>query len=92
MNPTFWMTIRIGGRRIPFLLPLVLPLTLVMEILAILPLTIYAIRKKEYLPLKVVSRLYLSRFMFALMVHGGGFKINVCDGGDRFGIVGRIRY
>ena len=92
MNPTFWLTIRVKGRRIPLLLPLILPFTLAMEILALIPLAIYAIRKEEALPLKVVSRFYLSRLMLVLMLHGGGFRVKVCDGDNRVGIGGRIRY
>ncbi len=86
MSPTLWFKIHIKrqGKRIWIPLPLflVMPLVLVVEILAILPVAIYCIRKREYLPLKVVSRLYLSRFIFAFMLHGGKFKINVCQDND----------
>lgn len=92
MIPAFWLTIWIKGRRIPFPLPIILPLILVLEILALLPVAIYAIRKKEALPLKIVSRFCLSRFMLAFILHGREFNINVCDGTDRVGIGGRIRY
>ena len=86
MSPTLWFRIHIRGEskriRIPLPLFLILPLALAVEILAILPLVIYCIWKREYLPLKVVSRLYLSRFIFAFMLHGGGFRVNVCQGND----------
>ncbi len=92
MSPTFWLTIRIKGRRIPLLLPLILPLVLVAEILAILPMAIYAVWKKEAIPLKLVSGFYLSRLMIAFILHGGRFNISVCEGTDRVRIGGRIRY
>ncbi len=89
MSPTFWLTIQVKGRRIPFLLPIILPLILVVEILAIPVVAIYSIRKKEYFPLKLVSGLYLTRFMLAFMLHGGGFRVRVCDGDDVVRIGGR---
>ncbi len=88
MSPTLWFKIHISGKgkgkriRIPLPLFLILPLVLAVEILAILPVAIYCIRKREYLSLKVVSRLYLSRFIFAFMLHGGRFRVNVCQGSD----------
>ena len=86
MSPTLWFSIRIRRQEKRFWLPLplllILPLVLAVEVLTILPVAIYCIRKREYLPLKVVSRLYLSRFIFALMLHGGGFKVNVCQDND----------
>jgi len=92
MIPAFWLTIRIKGRRIPFPLPIILPLVLLLEIMALLPMAIYAVRKKESLPLKIVSRFYLSRFMLAFIIYGRKFKISVCEGADRVGVGGRIRY
>lgn len=86
MSPTLWFKIRIrgGGKRILIPLPLflILPLVLVVEILAILPVTIYCIRKREYLPLRVISGFYLSRFIFAFSLHGGRFKVNIRNGND----------
>lgn len=89
MNPTFWLTIRVAGRRIPVLLPIVFPLVLILEILAILPVTIYSIRKKQVLPLKLVVGFHFSRLMLVLMLHGKAFRVNVCDGDDRVYIGGR---
>lgn len=83
MKPTLWLTIRVGGKRIPLPLFLILPLALIAEILAILPLTIYAIWKKQVLPLKLVIRFSLSRLMLVLLFHGGSFGVNVCDGDDK---------
>ena len=70
---------------------IIFPIVLVLEILAILPLAIYAIWKKQTLPLKVVSRFCLSRLMLNLMIHGGAFRVSVCDGDERVRIGGRIR-
>jgi hypothetical protein len=89
MSPTFWLTIRVGGKRIPLPLLLILPLALVAEILALLPVVIYAIWRKQTLPLKLVSRFCLSRLMLVLILHGGKFNISVCDGPDRVRVGGR---
>jgi hypothetical protein len=91
MSPKFSLTIQIGERRIWLPLPLIFPLVLVMEILALLPMAIYATRKKEALPAKLVSRFYLSRFMLAYVLHGRKFKMSVCDGDSKFQIGGRMR-
>lgn len=91
MSPTFWLTIRVSKRRIPIPLFIIFPIVLVIEILALLPLAIYAIWKKQTLPLKVVSRFCLSRLMLILMIHGGAFRVSICDGDDRIHIGGHIR-
>ncbi len=85
MSPTFWFKIQIkGGKRIliPLPLPLILPLVLAIEILAVLPVMVYSIRKKEYLPLRFVSGFYLSRLLLAFILHGGKLKVEVCQGND----------
>ena len=86
MSPTFWFKIQIkgGGKRIFIPLPLliILPLVLAIEILAILPAAIYSVRKREYLPLRVVSGFHLSRLLSAFIIHGGKFRVKVCDGND----------
>jgi hypothetical protein len=86
MRPTFWFKIQIKGDgkriRIPFPLPLILPLVLAIEILAVLPVAIYSIRKKKYLPLRFVLGFYFSRFLSAFIIHGGNFRVRVCDGDD----------
>jgi len=89
MSPTLWLTIRVGRKRIPLPLLLIFPLVLVVEILAILPLMIFAIWKGESLPLKLVIRFSLSRLMIVLMFHGGGLGVKVCDGDDRVYVGGR---
>ena len=91
MSPTFWLTIRVSGRRIPIPLPILFPLAFILEILAIIPVTVYSIRKKDPLPLKVVSGFYLSRLMLVLMIHGGKFGVRVCEGDNRVYVGGRIR-
>jgi len=91
MRPTFWLTIRVNKRRIPIPLFILFPIVLVLEILAILPLTIYAIWKRETMPIKIVSRFSLSRLMLVLMLHGGAFGVRVCDGSDRIRVGGRLR-
>jgi len=89
MIPAFWLTIRVGGKRIPLPLLLIFPLVLVLEILAIVPTAIYASRKKEPLLLKLVSRLYLSRFILVFILRGRGFRVSVRDGHDNIQVAGR---
>lgn len=95
MKPTFWLTIRVNKKRIPIPLFILFPIVLVLEILAILPLTICAIWKRQNLPLKIVSRtvlrLGLSRLMLALILYGGAFGVRICDGNDRIRVGGRLR-
>ncbi len=86
MNPTFWFKIQIkgGGKRIfiPLPLPIILPLVLAIEILAIVPVAIYSIRKKQYLPLRFVLGFYLSRFLLAFILRGGSFRVRVSEGNN----------
>jgi hypothetical protein len=91
VSPTFWFTIRVSGRRIPLFLPILFPLAFIVEILAIIPVAVYSIRKKDSLPLKVVSSFCLSRLMLVLMLHGGKFGVRVCEGDNRVYVGGRIR-
>ena len=77
MNPTFWLTVQIGKKRISLPIPLIFFLALVIEILALLPLTVYAIRKKEPLLRKLATSFYLSRLTFILIFYGHGLKIRV---------------
>jgi hypothetical protein len=89
MAPTFWLTIQVEGRRILLPLPLILPLILVVEILALLPVAIYSIRKREPLPLRIVSGFYLSRFILVFILRGRKFRVNICDSSDQIQIAGR---
>ena len=86
MSPTLWFKVRIRGQGkrifIPLPLFLILPLVLAIEILAIVPVAVYCIRKRVYFPLNVVLRLYLSRFLFALMLHGGRFRVSIRQDGN----------
>jgi len=92
MNPIFWFKIQIKGRRISLPLPLILPCAFVLEILALLPLTVYAIVKKETIFLKLAYGFYLSRFIFVFITHGRGFLISVCENGDKVQIIGGKKY
>ena len=89
MSPAFWLTIRVEKRRSFIPLPLVLPLILLLEIAAILPAVIYALSRKDPLPLKLVLGFYLSRLMLILVIHGGSFVVKVCDDNDKVQIAGR---
>lgn len=86
MSLTFWFKIQIkgGGKRIFIPLPLliILPLVLAIEILAIAPVTVYSVRKREYLPLRFVLGFYLSRFLLAFILHGGRFIVRVSEGNN----------
>ncbi|MBD3182725.1 hypothetical protein GF312_10555 [Candidatus Poribacteria bacterium] len=89
--PKIWLTINIKGNLIPLPLPIIFPLVLFLEILAIPVLIIYSIRKKELLPLKFISHFYLSRFLLSFMIYGRKFKVVVCDGEDKVAIGGKMR-
>jgi len=88
--PAFFFTIQIKGKRIPIPLPIILPFTLLIEILAIPPLIILAVRKKEYIPLKFVLGLYLSRLIINLILYGRNFKVKVCEGKEVVRISGSL--
>jgi hypothetical protein len=88
MMPSFWLTIKVGRKRIPIPILLVLPIILFVEILAIPFVAIYSIRKRDYLPLRFISGLYLSRLMVILLFYGRGFNVSVCDGDDKVRVAG----
>ena len=89
MKTAFWLTIQLEGKRISLPLPIILPLAFVIEILAILPFTVYAIVKKEKLLFRLAYGFYLSRLMLVFILHGRRFKIGVCENGKKVQIVGR---
>ncbi len=55
MNTAFWLTIQLERKRISLPLPIILPLVFVIEILVILPITVYAI-------VKVVRLVFINTF------------------------------
>jgi hypothetical protein len=79
MNTAFLLTIQLEGKRISLPLPIILPLVIVIEILAILPITVYAIVKRKKFLLRLAYGFYLSRLMLVFILHGRGFKIVVCE-------------
>ena len=88
MNTAFWLTIQVEEKRISLPLLIILPLAFAIEILAILPITIYAIVKKEKFLFKLAYGFYLSRLMLAFILHGRRFKIGVYENGKKVRIVG----
>lgn len=58
---------------IPLLL--VLPLILTMEVIAFIPMTVYALVKKKFILLKVAYSFYFSRFIIALILYGRRLRI-----------------
>ncbi len=88
MNPIFWLRIKIEERRISLPLPIILPLAFVLEMLAMLPMIVYATRKKEPILFKLACGFYLSRLILALIIHGRGFLISVVENGKKVQIAG----
>jgi hypothetical protein len=62
----------------------------VIEIIAIIPVTIIAIIKKNALLLRIGTGFYLSRLFIALILYGRKFKVKVCDGSNRVKIAGNL--
>jgi hypothetical protein len=92
MMPAFWFTIHANKIKIPIFLPLVMPLFLAIEIIAIIPLIIVAITKKNPLLLKIGTGFYLSRLFINLILYGRKFKVKVCDGSNRVRIAGNWKF
>ncbi|MBM3240927.1 hypothetical protein FJZ31_31990 [Candidatus Poribacteria bacterium] len=88
MNTAFWLTIQLERKLISLPLPIILPLVFLLEILAILPITFYAIVKKKKLLLRLAYGFYLSRLMLVFILHGRGFKIFVGENNKKVQIVG----
>ncbi len=77
MNLKFILIIRIGGRTIWLPLPILLPIVLLLEILAIFPLIFIAIWRKEAFFWRIASGFYISRLLLVFMLYGGQFKIGI---------------
>ena len=92
MSPAFWLTIRVGKKRFLIPLPLALLLFMLLEIVAILPAMVYALSRKDSLPLRLILGFYLSRLMLILMIYGGSFGVRVCDDNDRVQVAGRRKF
>ena len=88
MHLTFWLTIQIGKKRISLPLPFILLLALVIEILAFLPMTIYAIWKKKTFLLRLAVGFYLSKLALILIFYSHGLKVSVSENDEKIQIVG----
>ena len=60
------------------LLP-ILPLILIMEVIAFIPITVYALIKKKFILFKVAYGFYFSRFIIALILYGQRLKVITGD-------------
>ncbi len=69
------ITIHFKQKRIFIPLFPILPLIIIMEIIAIIPLTIFALFKKEPMLLRIAYGFYFSRFIMALIFYGRRLKI-----------------
>jgi hypothetical protein len=88
MGLLLWLKIETGGRKIPIpvFLPLVLILFMIIDILAFVPVTIYAIKRRDEWLLKVGTGFYLTRIILAFIVFGHRFGLRVVDGDTRIKI------
>jgi len=92
MMPAFWFTIHVNKIKIPIFLPLVMILFVAIEIIAIIPLIIVAIIKKNAMLFRIGTGFYLSRLFIALILYGRKFKVKVCDGSNRVRIAGNWKF
>jgi len=92
MMPAFWFTIHVNKIKIPIFLPLAMPLFLAIEIIAIIPLTIIGIIKKNSFLIRIGTGFYLSRLFAALIVYGRKFEVKVCEGNNRVRIAGNWKF
>lgn len=89
MIPAIWLFIRVDKLRIPIPLFILLPLALVLELIAFLPLVILYIVKKDVLFTKLAFGFYLTRLMFILIFYGRKFRIRVYEGKEAVNISGK---
>jgi len=92
MSPVFWFTIQVGQRRVPIPIVLLLPLMLVIDILALIGLSIYGVWKRASLFLKLATGFYLFRFTLTFILYGGHFRIGVHDKNEMVRIFGGWNY
>ena len=92
MRLAFWFTVEVGRWRIPVPLLLGLPLTLVIDLVALVALTVVGIIRKQELLVRLGVQFLLSRLIVALMLNGGRLRISVQEGDQRVRIFGGWRY
>ena len=80
MMPAFWFTIHANKIKIPIFLPLAMLLFLAIEIIAIIPLIIVAIIKKNPLLFRIGTGFYLSRLFIALSFMGASLRLKYVMG------------
>ena len=92
MRLAFWFTVEAGRWRVPVPLLLGLPLTLVIDLVALVALTVVGIIRKQELLVRLGVQFLLSRLIVALMLNGGRLRISVQEGDQRVRIFGGWRY
>lgn len=92
MSPAFWLTVQIGRRRLRFPLPLLLPVALALDVLALAALAVLGCLWRRALFLRLATAFLLSRLALALILHAGRFRIGVNDGNQRVRLYGGWRY
>jgi len=89
MIPALWFVVKVNKLRIPIPLFLFFPLALALELIAFVPLLVFAIIKKRFLFVRLAFGFYLSRLMLALILYGRRFQVKVCDNNSRIRIAGK---
>jgi hypothetical protein len=92
MIPALWFVTKVNNLRIPIPLFIMLPFAFALELIAFIPLLIFAIVKKEYLFLNLAFGFYLTRLFFTLTLYGRKFQVKVCDSGNKVNVAGRWLY
>ncbi len=88
MGLALWFTIRVGRRRIPLPLILLVPVFLVLDMLALLVMLPLGILKKNMLFVEIGVGFFLTRLIAGLILYGGGFRVRVRDGNSRVEVRG----
>lgn len=92
MRPVFWFTIQVGQKRIPIPVVLLLPFMLVLDILALVGVSVYTLWKRTTLYLKLGTGFFFFRFTLNFVLYGGHFRIGVHDKNEMVRIFGGWRY
>ncbi len=89
MIPALWIVVKANKLWIPLPLFLLFPLALALELIAFIPLLVFAIIKKRLLFFRLAFGFYLTRLMLALILYGRRFQVKVCDNNNRVRVAGK---
>jgi hypothetical protein len=82
MGPALWLVVRVGSRRIPLPLILLLPALLLLDLLALFIMLPLGLHRRQRLLVAIGSGFCLTRVALGLMLFGGGLLVRVRDDAD----------